>query len=299
MRVDPNMVPGILEDLQQSQLSLNTALQEVSTGKSVSVPSDNPTAAAEMVQNTIETGDVDQYTQNISSVMTTLQSAGSALSSVVTSLTQAVSLGTEGANGTNSTANLQTLASQVQGILTSVVSAANTTVGGSYVFGGTSTATPYTADSTSPSGYTYNGNDDTNSVEVGDHTSVQFNVPGSQIFSNSTNNVLGSLSSLVTALQSGNSSQIATATSAVDSAIGFIGQQQVFYSNAEGQLNSQETFLQQDTVTLASQENNLVGVDEATAATDLSQAETDNSAALAAAAKVLPNSLLNFLEPPS
>jgi flagellar hook-associated protein 3 FlgL len=299
MRVDPNMVPGILEDLQQSQLSLNTALQEVSTGKSVSVPSDNPTAAAEMVQNTIETGDVDQYTQNISSVMTTLQSAGSALSSVVTSLTQAVSLGTEGANGTNSTANLQTLASQVQGILTSVVSAANTTVGGSYVFGGTSTATPYTADSTSPSGYTYNGNDDTNSVEVGDHTSVQFNVPGSQIFSNSTNNVLGSLSSLVTALQSGNSSQIGTATSAVDSAIGFIGQQQVFYSNAEGQLNSQETFLQQDTVTLASQENNLVGVDEATAATDLSQAETDNSAALAAAAKVLPNSLLNFLEPPS
>jgi flagellar hook-associated protein 3 FlgL len=299
MRVDPNMVPGILEDLQQSQLSLNTALQEVSTGKSVSVPSDNPAAAAEMVQNTIETGDVDQYTQNISSVMTTLQSAGSALSSVVTSLTQAVSLGTEGANGTNSTANLQTLASQVQGILTSVVSAANTTVGGSYVFGGTSTATPYTADSTSPSGYTYNGNDDTNSVEVGDHTSVQFNVPGSQIFSNSTNNVLGSLSSLVTALQSGNSSQIATATSAVDSAIGFIGQQQVFYSNAEGQLNSQETFLQQDTVTLASQENNLVGVDEATAATDLSQAETDNSAALAAAAKVLPNSLLNFLEPPS
>jgi flagellar hook-associated protein 3 FlgL len=299
MRVDPNMVPGILEDLQQSQLSLNTALQEVSTGKSVSVPSDNPTAAAEMVQNTIETGDVDQYTQNISSVMTTLQSAGSALSSVVTSLTQAVSLGTEGANGTNSTANLQTLASQVQGILTSVVSAANTTVGGSYVFGGTSTATPYTADSTSPSGYTYNGNDDTNSVEVGDHTSVQFNVPGSQIFSNSTNNVLGSLSSLVTALQSGNSSQIATATSAVDSAIGFIGQQQVFYSNAEGQLNAQDTFLQQDTVTLASQENNLVGVDEATAATDLSQAETDNSAALAAAAKVLPNSLLNFLEPPS
>ena len=29
------------------------------------------------------------------------------------------------------------------------------------------------------------------------------------------------------------------------------------------------------------------------------EAETDNSAALAAVAKVLPNSLLNFLEPPS
>jgi len=130
MRIDPNIVPEILSDLQTSQVSLNTALQQVSTGKSVSVPSDNPAAAAAMVQNTIETGDVDQYTQNVSTLQTTVQSASSALSSVVTSLTQAVSLGTEGANGTNSSADLQALAQQVQGILTSVVSLANTSVGG-------------------------------------------------------------------------------------------------------------------------------------------------------------------------
>jgi flagellar hook-associated protein 3 FlgL len=210
-----------------------------------------------------------------------------------------VSLGTEGANGTNSSADLQALAQQVQGILTSVVSLANTSVGGAYLFGGTGTTTPYTADSSSPTGYTYNGNNDTNSVQVGDQTSIQVNLPGSQIFSNSSNNVVGSLSSLVTALQSGNSSQIATATTSVDSAVSFIGQQQVFYGNAEQQLNSQEQYLQQDTVSLASQENNLVGVDMATAATNLSQAETDNSAALAAAAKVLPNSLLNYLTTPS
>jgi flagellar hook-associated protein 3 FlgL len=138
-----------------------------------------------------------------------------------------------------------------------------------------------------------------NSVAVGDQTNVQVNVPGSQIFSDSSNNVLASLSSLVTALQTGTSADIATATSAVTSAIGFIGQQRVIYSNSESQVNAQETNLQQDTVTLASQENDLIGVDEATAAVNLSQAETDNSAALAAAAKVLPNTLLNYLSPPS
>ena len=299
MRIDPNVVPEILSDLQQSQSTLNTALQQVSTGKSVSVPSDNPTAAADMVQNTIETGDVDQYTKNISTVQTEVQNASSALSSVVTSLSQAVSLGTEGANGTNSSADLQALASQVQGILTSVVSLANTSIGGTYLFGGTGTTTPYTADSSSSTGYKYNGNDGTNSVQVGDQISVQVNLPGSQIFSNSSNNVLGSLSSLVTALQSGNSSQIATATASVDSALNYVGQQQVFYGNTSDQLTSQGQYLQQDTVTLASQQNDLIGVDEATAATDLSQAETDNSAALAAAAKVLPNSLLNYLSSPT
>ena len=294
------MVPDILADLQQSQSALNTALQEVSTGKSVSEPSDNPTASAEMVQNTIETADVDQYTQNVTSVLANVQTASSALSSVVTSLTQAVSLGTEAANGTNSSTNLANFAQQVQSILSSVVSDANTSVSGTYLFGGGVTSTaPYTADSSSSTGYTYNGNDDSNSVAVGDNLNIPVNVPGSQIFSNSSNNVLGALSSLVSALQSGNTSDIESATSSITSAITCVSGQQGFYSNAESQLNAQETTLQQDTVTLATQENNLIGVDEATAATELSQAETDNSAALAAAAKVLPNTLLNYLSTPS
>src|SRR5580658_2371923 len=113
MRVNPNMVPDILADLQQSQSTLNTALQEVSTGKSVNVPSDNPGASAEMVGNTIEMANVDQYTQNVSGVLSTVQSADSALSAVVSSLTQAVSLGTEGANGTNSAADQQAIAQQI------------------------------------------------------------------------------------------------------------------------------------------------------------------------------------------
>ncbi|HEX4155118.1 MAG TPA: flagellar hook-associated protein 3 [Acidobacteriaceae bacterium] len=299
MRVNPNIVPDILADLQQSQVSLNTALQQVSTGKSVNQPSDNPAAAAAMVQNTIETGDVDQYTQNVSSALSTVQSASSALSSVVTELTQAVSVGTAGATGTNSSANLQSMVGQVQGILSSVVSQANTSVGGVYLFGGTGTSTPYTPDPSSPYGYTYNGNSDVNSVAVGDDISVQVNVPGSQIFSNSSNNVLGSLSNLIAALQSGDSSAISSATTAVDSAVNYVGQQQVLYSNAESQLNSQETNLQQDTVSLTSQANNLIGANLATAATNLSQAEVENSAAMAAAAKVLPNTLLDYLEPPS
>jgi flagellar hook-associated protein 3 FlgL len=300
MRVDPNMVPDMLAAIQQSQSSLNTALEQVATGKSVNVPSDNPSAAAGMVHNTIETAAVDQYTQNVSGVLSTVQTADSALSSVVSSLTQAVSLGTEGANGTSSLSNQQAIAVQVQGILSSVLSQANLSYQGAYVFGGTaSTAVPYTVNSASPSGYTYNGNNNVNSVQVGDQMNVQVNLPGSQIFSNSTANVLGSLTSLVSALQSGSTSAISTATNAVSTALSYVSQQRVFYGNAESQLNSQESYLQQETVSLASQQNSLVGVDEAAAATNLNQAEIDNSAALAATAKVLPTTLLNYLAPPN
>lgn len=300
MRINPNMVPDILADLQQSQSTLNTSLQEVATGQSVTVPSDNPAAAAAMVQNTVDTANVDQYTQNVSSVQSMVQTADSALSGVVTSLTQAISLGTEGANGTNNASNLQAIASQVQGILAGVVESANTAYGGTYLFGGTvNSTTPYAASASSPSGYAYNGNTDTNSVAIGDDTTIQANLPGSQIFSNPSNDVLGSLSGLITALQSGDSTAVGTATDAVTSALNYVSQQRVFYGNVESQLNSQETYLQQETVSLSSQKTTLIGADMAQAATLLSQAETDNSAAEEAAAKVLPNSLLNYLSQPS
>lgn len=298
MQINPNFTPTILSDMQQSQAALNTALQQVATGLSVSVPSDNPTASAAMVQNTIDTGNIDQYKQNVSTVLSTVQSASSVLSNVVTALTQAVSLGTEGANGTNSAANMQAISAQVQGVLSSVVSQANTSIGGTFLFGGSSTTAPYTANSSS-TGYAYNGSNDVSSVAVGDHLNVQVSLPGSQIFSNSSNNVLGALNTLVKALQSGNPSAVSAATTAVNSSISFVSQQQAFYGNAENQLNSQETFLQQDTVTLASQATSLVGVDLATAATNLTHAETANSAAMAAAAKVMPNTLLNYLAPPA
>ena len=299
MRVNPNFVPDVLAGLQQSQTALNTALQEVSTGKRVTQPSDDPAASANMVQNTIETNDVDQYTQNVTGQLSMVQTADSALGSVVSSLTQAVSLGVEGANGTMNASNQQAIATQVQGILSSVVSLANTSYQGSYLCGGTAnTQVPYTASATAASGYQYNGNSGVNSVAVGDNLNVQVNVPGSEIFSNSSNDVLGSLSSLVSALQGGNPTAIQTATSTVSSALNYVSQQRVFYGNAETQLNSQETYLQQETVSLASQQNSLVGVDMATAATALTQAQTANSAALAAAAKVLPTTLLDYLVPP-
>jgi len=299
MRVNPNMVPDVLAGLQQTQSAVNTALQEVSTGKSVSVPSDNPAASANMVQNTIAAKNVDQYTQNVSSVLSMVQTSDSALSSVVSSLTKAVTLGVEGANGTTNATDRQAIATEVQGILAGVVSLANTSFQESYLFGGTvSGQVPYTADSTSASGYKYNGNNGVNSVVVGDDLSVQANLPGSQIFSNPGNDVLGSLSSLVAALNSGNSAAIQSATSSISSALNYVSQQRVTYANAETQLNSQETYLQQETVSLTSQANSLVGVDMAKAATALAQAQTANSAALAAAAKVLPTTLLNYLSPP-
>jgi flagellar hook-associated protein 3 FlgL len=297
MRVNPNMAPDVLAAIWQTQSQEQTALQELSTGKRVNVPSDDPLASAEMVGNQDQSNRTDQYLQNIDTLNNQMQTADTALGSVVTALTQAVSLGVEGSTGTVSDANRQSIAQNVQGIQSQIVQLANTSISGSYLFGGTgTTAPPYTLDAASPSGATYNGNSGTNTVQIADGLDVQTNLPGDQLFQNSTGDVFGSLQALITALQTGNVSGVQTATNQVRDALNAVTGQRIFYGNAENQLNSTQTFLNQEKVNLTSQATNLVGADMAQVATDLTQAQTAYTATLAAAGKILPTSLLDYLK---
>jgi flagellar hook-associated protein 3 FlgL len=297
MRFNPNINAAVVNDIQQSEQNVQTAFQQVSTGQRVNSASDDPAAAAALIQVQAQAANIDQYSTNAASVLSQAQTADGTLTSVVSLLNQAITKGTEGANGTNSTTDRDSLAEDVQGILSSVVGLANTTYQGVSLFGGTSNGTAaFVADPTSSTGYTYTGNSGINSISVGESLTVQANIPGSTLFTNSNASVLGALSSLVTALKTGTSSDIGTATAAVTTALNYVSQQHTVYGNTINQLNAQETYLSQETVTLTSRESTLVGIDPATAAENLSQAETANSSVLAAAAKVIQTSLLNYLQ---
>jgi flagellar hook-associated protein 3 FlgL len=297
MRTNPDITPDILNAIWGAQQQEQTALRELSTGKRVNTPSDDPAASAALLQNQTQTSQVDQYLHNTDSVRNQLQTADSALSSVVTALTQAITLGVQGGNGTLGPTDFQAIAQQVQGIRDGIVQLANTSYRGVFVFGGTANTTPpYVLDSTQASGVLYNGNGNTNSVPIAAGHSLQANLPGNQLFQNVSGDVFASLQQLITALQSGNTTNIATATTQVRTAFDSLKTQRVFYGNAVNQLDANQTFLQQETVNLKSEENSLVGVDIAKASTDLSKAQTAYNATLAAAARILPTSLLDYLK---
>ena len=297
MRVSPNLYSSINASIQQSEQSLQTALNQLSSGKRVALPSDDPLAFSQDVQSLATSASVDTYTQNADSVLALAQQADSSLSSVVTSLTQAISVGTEASGPSVTTSQRAALAQQVQGLLSDVVSQANLNVGGTALFAGTSgTLTPFVADPTTADGYSYTGDDGTNQAAVGNQLQVTVNVPGDQVFTSPDGNVLGSLQQMISAIQSGSTTDLASANAALTSAVAHVGQVRASYGSTVDQLQAQNSFLSQETVSLSSQQSTLVDVDTATAATNLSQAETTNSAVLAAAAKVLPQSLLTYLQ---
>lgn len=292
MRV-ASMLPSIQYGIEQSDDRLNRALTQLTTNRRVNELADDPAASAAMVVSLSASAANDRYTANIDAVTGRMQSADSALASVVTSLNQAITLGTSGTDITLTSGNRQALAQQVQGLLESVVAQANTTYQGTYLFAGTNTTVkPFTQ---SNGAYVYSGNSDINRVEIGQSQTVAMNVPGDQVFTQGAN-VLGSLQQLVTALQSGTSAEISAATTAVSSALTYVGEQRVPLENGISRLTAQETYLSQESVTLSTQQTNLVGIDIAVAATNLSQAELTQNAVLAAAAKSFGNTLLDYLK---
>jgi flagellar hook-associated protein 3 FlgL len=297
MRVNPNPYPDILAAIEQTQQQINTDEDQIASGKSVNVPSDNPAAAAVLVQNADQTSQADQFQRSIGSVQGEIQSANSTLNSVVESLQQAISLGVEGANGTLNEADRAAVATQVQGIQSQLLSLANVTYQGNYLFAGTaSQTTPYVLDPSSPSGVIYQGNSGTNTITLGNHFTLQTNLPGSQLFSDSSNGVFQSIQDLITGLQNGNTASIGTAVTEVSSALNFVDSQQVFYGSALNQLTSQQTYLSSETAELAQQEDTAGGADLTAVITNLTSSQTSLQASLEAVGQTSQIDLFNYLK---
>jgi len=295
MRINPNPLPDLLSALSQTEKQINTDLAQTASGQTVSVPSDDPAAAAMLVRNAGQTAEADQFLRSVSSITGEMQNADSALNSVVSALQRAISLGVEGANGTVSSSDRMALASEVQGIQSQLVSLANLSYQGNFVFAGTATQTaPYVADSTSPSGVRYVGNSGVNSVTVGNDLTVHTNLPGSQLFSAGGSDVFQALQDLVTNLQSGN--DISTAVNEVSAAHEHLNAQRVFYGNAINQLNSQQTYLNSETTQLAQQQNSVGGADLSKVLSDLVNAQTSRQATLQAIGQTQQNNLFNYIK---
>jgi flagellar hook-associated protein 3 FlgL len=294
MRVNPNPMPDLLAALNQSQLETQQASLEISTGRSVNEPSDDPAAAALLVVNNDQATFNSGYLQSLGAVQGQLSTADSTLSSVTTALQQAISLGVEGANGTVSASDQAAIVVQLQGIQSQLVSLANTSYQGHYVFAGTRTNTPpFVVDNASPSGVDYVGNADVNQVSIGSGYNLDVNMPGSQLFSASGNDVFLALNSLIQAVQS--NVGIAAAVNAVSAASSYLSAQRVFYGNAMDQAQSQTTYLNTAKLQISQQQTTLGGADVAAAATNLAQSQTDTQAALAAIGKLSQDSLFNYL----
>src|SRR5487761_1120882 len=208
MRIDPQYIQGLVGALNQNTAEQQLYSTEVSTGVTVNSLSDNPAAAAQDFLLRSEQSANDNFVQTASGVTGTLQVADTALGSVVTQVTQAISLATEANNGTLNSSNRISIANQLSGVRDEILSLANTNYQGQYLFAGSQTSTqPFSLDTTtSPATVVYSGDTVQSTVQSPSGQSYNLNLPGSQVFGSGSSGVLATLNNLIAEFSSGSSS---------------------------------------------------------------------------------------------
>jgi flagellar hook-associated protein 3 FlgL len=283
MRVDPSYITNLVGSLDQTQASEQQLSSELSSGVSITSLSQNPLGAGENVLLLSQIQQDDSFTQSSNLVTGQLQVADSALGSVVSELTQAISLATSANNGTLNASDVKSIGNQISGILNEVQSLANTSYQGQYIFaGGAGRMAPFsTSTATSPALTSYSGGEGLNYLVMPNGQKIQLNVPGDQIFlGNGTSSVFGALNALVADYSGGNvnTGQAVNDTEALSTALNYVSQQRVTIDNSITQLGTASSAVSQQETQLTAAQSDLMQADIPTVSTQLSLAETQQTA---------------------
>jgi flagellar hook-associated protein 3 FlgL len=297
--VDPNFVTNLSGALDQSQVVEANLTSQLSSGLRVTSLADDPVAAAQASMIGSEIVQEDNYVQTASSDSSMLQVTDSTLGEVVTQLTSALTLAVQGSNGTLNAANLSTIAQQLTGIRDQVLSLANTSYQGNYLFAGSQGSTqPFTLDtSTSPATVSYVGDTNVQYVTTPAGQKIQMNLPGSAIFGTGSTGVLGALNQLISDFSGGTAGTTSVAdTSVLTTALGQLSQQRSILDSSLSRLQATSTYAQTEEAQLKVQQSSLVASDTASVASQLNSAEVQNQALMSVMSALGKNDLFDYLQ---
>jgi len=290
-----------LADLNLTQQQINQDTAEVSSGLAVQEPSDDPAAVDSILQTQADIGLNQQVQSNLGSVTSELQTADSAVQSAFQAVQSAATLATQGANSTSTAADRAALAQQVAGLQQTLVGISQTTFNGRYIFSGDQDTGPmYQLDASQPDGVQQLFSAPSTRVIVDSTgTSIPVAETAQQIFdaqnpdgSNASGNVFAAVNSLLTALNdtslssSAQQAAIAQAGSALQTAGTYLNQQLAFYGEAEDNITSATDLAQKFQTQEQAELSNLRDANIPAVATQLTQAQTQEQAAISAEAEI-------------
>lgn len=160
MRVTQSMLSNnMLRNLTSSYTKMGKLNDQLTTGKKVNRPSDDPVVAMRGLNYRMQVDKVAQYQRNIGEVNNWLDSTDDALDKVGQALHRTKELVTNAANsGTMTDSDREKIKSELDQLRKQIQDTANTKVGDKYIFSGTKTSSPLhdktiTPPSTEPNGY--------------------------------------------------------------------------------------------------------------------------------------------------
>ena len=290
-----------ISNLQRQEVKTQ---RELSSGFQIQDASDSPSQTPALIDLGSSLASLQSYQTNLGRVQAETGTADTALGTSITLLDNARTLAVQGASSTATAGTRQNLALQVQSIQQQFVSLANTTVEGRYIFGGDQDQSPpYRLNPASATGVDkLTPQTSTRTIEDVNGAPVYQSSTAATIFDHTDptgapapDNAFAGLQQLQAALQANDGPGIAGALTSLEGVSSWLNLQQATYGTAERTLTQEQNNTASQITNVQVQIAGIRDTNVAQAATDLSQENASQSAAVESQAQIPTKSLFDYL----
>ncbi len=294
MRITQNIMAGIVSDnMIRNTESLMKTQQLVSSGKRIEAPSDDPAGVVQVIAFRKALCAIDQIQRNIDHGTSWLQQTDTTLDGVDTLLVRAKEIAEYQSTETATDQTRDIAAKEIAQIYDQMLQLSNAKTGDSYIFAGHKTHTaPFSRDADFNA--TYHGDDGRIDIIVGEDTTLRINVTGKEAF-DADIDVFGVLRDLKNALSANDTEGIAGRLDEISTAMNQVATVRADVGARLNRLESTSNYYTNYRANIVERLSSVQDADMAQAMTDLTLQETAYQASLAAAARIVQPSLVNFL----
>jgi flagellar hook-associated protein 3 FlgL len=301
-RITPAMVTSTtLNDINSSLATLERTSDELSSGKTILEPSDNPYGASQVIDLQSQLDGLSSYATNAQEGISWENTASGAMSNISNILQTVRQLLVQSSSGTYNQSDRESAASEIEQLAEAVKQDSNTQYAGQYVFSGTKTTTePY------PQGAedTYQGDTGTITRAIGPGVSVDISTNISSLLGNGQSSgdgkLLDTLQTIAQHLRGGTTEDVSALGSSdlksLEANVETLSQLQATAGSVTDQLQTATSRIESLQSSITASLSNTEDANIAQVSIAYSNEQAAYEAALRAGASIIQESLLQFLQ---
>jgi flagellar hook-associated protein 3 FlgL len=292
VRVTQSMLANnMLKHLSASYANLGKYQEQLSTGKKINRPSDDPVVAMKGMAYRTNLTEIEQFKRNFSEAYNWLENSDAALDKATQALQRIRELVVQASNDTYETTQRQAISQEIKQLTEHLVTIANSKVGDKYIFNGTNTLQPPVQ--MNGTSITTSNNTEEVKIELAKGIYIAVNVNSTEVF----NGLFSDLQSLANDLEDPNKTG-----KDINEYLGYIDQHISKLLSARAELGArmnrvelmEERIGQQEIIAQKMLSDN-EDVDMERVITDLKVQESVHRAALSVGARIIQPTLVDFL----
>ena len=290
-------------NLNNNYTNMDKYQRQLATGRKINLPSDNPAGLVKSLRLRTNLVEGEQYLANINEGINFMETTDAALDNLTAIMQRIRELAVNAANGTNDDSARKAIADEIKELTDQITIVANTSYGSKYIFAGTNVTQQPCQEDSHPDTFKWTGNNEALQLEIGVGVKLTINLTDSSMnnfFADTGTDpddfgVISFCAGLADDIEAGNLDAVNAALTTADKFIDNLLTARSTIGAKVNRLELQQSRLDSTQISYTSLLSQNEDADIAEVIMNLKMQESVYRASLAAGARIIQPSLVDFL----